>query len=248
MKHFVFITMILAGSGYAGQKTIEPFEWESAAPIDELIEEDSGNVTFYKNVETSVDSSEQLPMGYIPKNPERRFQVMGHTQPSSNRAPASSDDSQATTNRLKIIEDRLTKESPASNSSQVKREPTFWGNVQEGATKATDTVKDGLGQLYQGITSAPTDLSFGEDTREIAVIQSDKGYIPKRLDLIKGVKTRVYITGTLDRKVAFVSDTYNIQRSIKGKGVTIIEFTPDSTGIYKFYDPINKMEGWFLVR
>lgn len=259
---FLFLVILLSSQTVFARSEVTSFEWESAAPIEELIEEDSGGVKFYPMQSSNVPDGEKLEAAGT-KPPDAKIKLLQAEQKqyqgtrSGDRAPASGSKNSIVVDRLRMIEERLNSEVPLSTTDETgtSRDPQseslvgkIKDSVVQGVSTGIDTVKETSTMLYRGITAVPAEVSFGEGPREVAVIQSEKGFIPRRLDLLKGVKTRVYISGVIDRKLAFVNDSFNIHREIKGNGVTVIEFTPDAAGVHKFYDPINKFEGWFLVR
>lgn len=134
--------------------------------------------------------------------------------------------------RLEIARDkRFQNRSPAG---LVKEE----ANAQSAAapkTKEPDPLKD---------------LVFDQKnaSQEVSVIATDLGFKPKTIFASRDVPLRLYITGASPNTLCFMLDQFRIKRQVRSSKIEEIQLTPSAPGFYRFYCPINNLEGTLVVR
>lgn len=84
--------------------------------------------------------------------------------------------------------------------------------------------------------------------QEIAVIANELGYFPKTIFVTRDIPVRLFVTGSSPSTLCIMLDSFNIRRQVKSEKVEEINFTPSMPGQYRFYCPVNGMEGTLVVR
>lgn len=84
--------------------------------------------------------------------------------------------------------------------------------------------------------------------QEVAVIANDLGYYPKTLFVTRDVPVRLYVTGASKNTLCLMMDSFQIRKQIRSQKVEEITFTPANPGKYRFYCPVNGMEGTMIVK
>lgn len=84
--------------------------------------------------------------------------------------------------------------------------------------------------------------------QEIAVIANDLGFFPKTLFVNPDVPVRLYVTSSSKQSLCIIMDSFQIRRQVKAMRVEEIAFTPSTPGKFRFYCPVNGMEGSVVVR
>jgi plastocyanin len=110
----------------------------------------------------------------------------------------------------------------------------------------------------QAVAAHPQDEDQGKDTalipegqkgvQEQGIIAGDIGFFPKTVFVNPDIPVRLYVTGTSKITLCFMQDQFQIRKQIKSNEIQEITFTPKSPGTYRFYCPINGMEGTIVVR
>ena len=95
-----------------------------------------------------------------------------------------------------------------------------------------------------------TDLipTANRGVQEISVIASDQGYFPRTVFVTQDIPVRMFVTGASNKPLCIMMDTFNVRRQLKAQQIQEITFTPNAPGRYRFYCPVNGMEGIVVVR
>ncbi|NDC78523.1 MAG: hypothetical protein EBZ67_11725 [Chitinophagia bacterium] len=84
--------------------------------------------------------------------------------------------------------------------------------------------------------------------QEVAVIAGDLGYFPKTIFVNRDVPVRLFVTGSSKSTLCLLMDQFQIRKQVRSQQIEEITFTPDQAGKFRFYCPINGMEGQLVVR
>jgi hypothetical protein len=84
--------------------------------------------------------------------------------------------------------------------------------------------------------------------QEVAIIAGDLGYFPKTILLAKNIPVRLFITDVSKKSLCIMMDDFQIRKQLHSHKVEEISFTPVTSGQYRFYCPVNGMEGNLLVK
>jgi plastocyanin len=84
--------------------------------------------------------------------------------------------------------------------------------------------------------------------QEVAIIASDLGYFPKTVFVSRDVPVRLFVTGSSKNTLCIMMDTFQVRKQIRSQKIEEITFTPSAPGKYRFYCPVNGMEGSLVVK
>lgn len=84
--------------------------------------------------------------------------------------------------------------------------------------------------------------------QEVALIANDLGYFPKTLFVNRDIPVRIFVTGASKQSLCIMMDSFQVRKQIRTSKVEEINFTPNVPGKYRFYCPVNGMEGTLVVR
>jgi hypothetical protein len=84
--------------------------------------------------------------------------------------------------------------------------------------------------------------------QEIAVIAADLGYFPKTIFVTRDVPVRLYVTGASNNTLCLMMDSFGVRKQIRSSRIEEITFTPSVPGKYRFYCPVNGIEGTLIVK
>lgn len=84
--------------------------------------------------------------------------------------------------------------------------------------------------------------------QEVAVIAGDLGFFPKTVFLTRDVPVRFFVTGASKNTLCIMMDSFQVRRQIRSQKIEEITFVPHTPGKYRFYCPVNGMEGTLVVR
>ena len=107
-----------------------------------------------------------------------------------------------------------------------------------GDADATTDIRDGI--------LPPSILKSG--TQEISVIAHELGFFPKSIFVTQNVPVRMFITSASKRALCIMIDELQVRRQVRSQEVEELMFTPTTPGQYRFYCPMNGMEGTLWVR
>jgi len=84
--------------------------------------------------------------------------------------------------------------------------------------------------------------------QEIAVIAGDLGYFPKTVFVTRDIPVRLFVTGASKNTLCIMMDSFQVRKQVRSQRIEEITFTPSLPGQYRFYCPVNGMEGTMVVR
>lgn len=84
--------------------------------------------------------------------------------------------------------------------------------------------------------------------QEVSIIAGDLGFFPKTLFVNRDIPVRLYVTGASKNTLCLMMDAFTVRKQVKSQRIEEITFTPNEPGRYRFYCPINGMEGHLIVR
>jgi plastocyanin len=84
--------------------------------------------------------------------------------------------------------------------------------------------------------------------QEVAIIASDLGYFPKTIFVSRDVPVRMFVTGSSKNTLCIMMDSFQVRKQIRSQKIEEITFTPSAPGKYRFYCPVNGMEGSLVVK
>ena len=85
-------------------------------------------------------------------------------------------------------------------------------------------------------------------TQEVSVIAHELGFFPRSIFVTKDTPVRLFITSAAKRSLCVMMDEFKIKRQVRSQAIEEISFTPTTPGQYRFYCPINGMEGTLWVK
>lgn len=114
-------------------------------------------------------------------------------------------------------------------------------------------------KYMESSTPAPSSLmnmpSTGNDPRfetrgvqEVALIASDLGFFPKTIFVSRDVPVRLFVTGASKNTLCIMIDSLQVRKQVRSQKIEEIPFTPSTPGKYRFYCPVNGMEGTMVVK
>jgi plastocyanin len=109
-----------------------------------------------------------------------------------------------------------------------------------------------LGNSQRVVTSQSSERTVSEMGRkgvqEVAIIASDLGYFPKTVFVSRDVPVRLFVTGSSKNTLCIMMDSFQVRKQIRSQKIEEITFTPNAPGKYRFYCPVNGMEGSLVVK
>jgi plastocyanin len=93
-----------------------------------------------------------------------------------------------------------------------------------------------------------TAASSRKGVQEVALIASDLGYFPRTLFVSRDVPVRLFVTGSSKNTLCLMMDSFTIRKQVRSQKIEEITFTPNVPGKYRFYCPVNGMEGTLVVK
>lgn len=152
--------------------------------------------------------------------------------------------------------DRLTESYSATDSGGATRAPS-----SEAPSRATTD----LGTRRATVPPESSESAFAGRTgpmslndtpskvrrkgiQEVAVIAGDLGFFPKTFFVSRDIPVRIYVTGASRNTLCIMMDSFQVRKQIRSQRIEEITFTPSTPGSYRFYCPVNGMEGMMVVR
>lgn len=84
--------------------------------------------------------------------------------------------------------------------------------------------------------------------QEVALIASDLGYFPKTIFVTRDIPVRLFVTGSSKNTLCIMMDSFAVRKQVRSQRVEEIQFVPNQPGMYRFYCPVNGMEGTLVVK
>jgi len=140
--------------------------------------------------------------------------------------------------------------SPSAWAFEPRLAPSIVGDYE-----ARSTMTGGLEgtEMPQGIeqasreTAPVSSLTRNGSVRHVAVIAGEIAFIPSVIRLVTGIRTELSLTSTGAQPLCFISDDFNIRKQVSKGKLIQLELTPQKSGSYRFYCPINGAEGTLIV-
>lgn len=83
--------------------------------------------------------------------------------------------------------------------------------------------------------------------QEVALIAGDLGFFPKTVMVTRDIPVRMFVTGASKGSLCIMMDSFQVRKQIRTNRIEEIVFTPNRAGQYRFYCPVNGMEGSLVV-
>jgi len=84
--------------------------------------------------------------------------------------------------------------------------------------------------------------------QEVSIIAGDLGFFPRTFFVTRDIPVRIFVTGASSSVLCVMMDAFNVRRQIRLSEIQEINFTPTFPGKYRFYCPVNGMEGTMVVK
>ncbi len=84
--------------------------------------------------------------------------------------------------------------------------------------------------------------------QEVSLIAGDLGFFPKTIFVSRDVPVRLFVTGASKNTLCIMMDSFQVRKQVRSQRIEEITFTPNEPGRYRFYCPVNGMEGILVVK
>lgn len=98
------------------------------------------------------------------------------------------------------------------------------------------------------VQDIPQSVVSRKGVQEVSVIASDLGYFPKTIFVSRDVPVRMFVTGASKNTLCIMMDSFQVRKQVKSQKIEEITFLPNLPGKYRFYCPVNGMEGNLVVK
>ena len=118
-------------------------------------------------------------------------------------------------------------------------------------TGVTSTWKSAHDMPIPTSQSAPTSAEGTMGRRgvqEVSLIAGDLGFFPKTIFVTRDVPVRLFVTGASKSTLCIMMDSFQVRKQVRSQKIEEITFTPGNPGKYRFYCPVNGMEGNLIVK
>jgi plastocyanin domain-containing protein len=119
------------------------------------------------------------------------------------------------------------------------------GKVISGGGKLSD---EGMPDRPPVTDELMSQLQSRKGVQEVALIAGDLGYFPKTVFVNPDTPVRMFVTGASKSSLCLMMDSFQVRKQIRSQRIEEITFTPNVPGRYRFYCPMNGMEGTLVVR
>jgi plastocyanin domain-containing protein len=89
---------------------------------------------------------------------------------------------------------------------------------------------------------------YKNGVQEIALLATDSGYLPSRLIVRRNIPVRLFITSASEKTLCVVMDDFSLRKGVAPQQVEELRFLPTKAGQYKFYCPVQEIQGSLVVR
>ncbi|NUM89824.1 MAG: cupredoxin domain-containing protein [Bdellovibrionales bacterium] len=90
--------------------------------------------------------------------------------------------------------------------------------------------------------------AFKYGVQEFSLIATDTGYLPSKVIARKNIPVRLFVTSASARNLCIVLDEFSVKKGVQAQKVEEIRLLPTAVGQYKFYCPVQQIEGTLVVR
>ena len=133
--------------------------------------------------------------------------------------------------------------SPASTDTVSTRPSTA-----SPATPASSTAGDSEDAASSAVPEVEKSAIRRKGVQEVSIIAGDLGFFPKTFFVSRDVPVRLYITGASKQALCIMMDSFQVRKQVRSQKIEEITFTPNQPGTYRFYCPVNGMEGSMVVK
>lgn len=84
--------------------------------------------------------------------------------------------------------------------------------------------------------------------QEVALIAGDLGFFPKTLFVTQDIPVRLFVTGASRTTLCIMMDSFQVRKQVRSQKIEEITFTASVPGRYRYYCPVNGMEGTLIVK
>lgn len=161
---------------------------------------------------------------------------------------------------------------PARGVNRVLTETEHWDKNEKLSSKGVSNrnrapagVANNSPQMTQdteaSMYSGPADrkrVEFAKDVdsvsarrkgiQEVALIANDLGFFPKTVFVTRDIPVRMFVTGASKGTLCLMMDSFQVRKQVRTQKIEEITFTPNQPGQYRFYCPVNGMEGTLIVK
>lgn len=176
----------------------------------------------------------------------------GESYPESRfgRAPAKVDTGVSRGYAVRAVEDMETHDEADSEviSARGSRSPAGleFSDRPRRAALSSSTMPKALSESIETTTTSL--VASRKGVQEVAIIASDLGYFPKTVFVSRDVPVRLFVTGSSKNTLCIMMDSFTIRKQVRSQKIEEITFTPNVPGKYRFYCPVNGMEGTLVVK
>jgi len=129
----------------------------------------------------------------------------------------------------------LTGAAPSSSGySNVPKKKEAYGSQMDATSIREDAVK-------------PEEV-YKNGVQEFSIIATDTGYLPSRLIVRRNIPVRIFLTSASARTLCIVMDDFSLRKGVANQQVEEVRFLPTKAGQYKFYCPVQEIQGSIVVR
>ena len=94
----------------------------------------------------------------------------------------------------------------------------------------------------------PSGATRRKGVQEIALIAGDLGFFPKTIFVVRDIPVRMFVTGASKNTLCIMMDSFQVRKQVRSRRIEEINFTPSTPGKFRFYCPVNGMEGTLIVK
>jgi plastocyanin len=98
------------------------------------------------------------------------------------------------------------------------------------------------------VAEMPSSAIARRGVQEVALIASDLGFFPRTVFVSRDVPVRLFVTGASKNTLCIMMDSFQVRKQIRSQKIEEITFTPATPGKFRFYCPVNGMEGTLIVK
>jgi plastocyanin len=143
-----------------------------------------------------------------------------------------------TTSRFAAIEDE--------GAPELALDPIGRGPASE--PPPVEAVRAGIHRVPELPPELSASVARRKGVQEVALIAGDLGFFPKTVFVTRDIPVRLFVTGSSKNTLCIMMDSFQVRKQVRAQRIEEINFTPSSPGRYRFYCPVNGMEGTLIVK
>jgi plastocyanin len=118
---------------------------------------------------------------------------------------------------------------------------------QKGQVQATPVIQGIMPTSPANLNPKPSTASR-TGTQEVALIAGDLGFFPRTVFVTRDIPVRMFVTGASKKPLCIMMDSFQVRKQVRSQRIEEISFIPTTPGQYRFYCPVNGMEGTLFVK